>query len=568
MEGIALPVKRAKKRTNRQPTRVIPLGGVCEIGKNMTVIEHGDEILVIDAGLMFPDEEMLGVDIVIPDISYLLERADQVRGIVLTHGHEDHIGALPYVLRQLNVPIWGTKLTLGLVRSKLEEHRLWDETETHLVEPGERFEIGSFDIESFRVTHSIPDGMALAVRLPGTTIVHTGDFKFDYTPIDGKHVDVSGLAKIGEEGVDLLLVDSTNVEKPGHVQSERVVTQMFEEVFARARGKIIVAAFASNINRIQQVFNTAAEFGRKVIVVGKSMAQNVEIAEELGYLSIPDGVRIRPEEIPDRYATELVIMTTGSQGEPLSALTRIAMDEHKKVKVEKGDTVVISATPIPGNENLVARTINHLFKRGADVIYDPIAPVHVSGHGNRDDIRLMLNLTRPRYVVPVHGEHRHVAKFVELVEGIGIPREDAFPMEVGDVLELGEEGARIVEKVAAGDVLVDGIGVGDVGDVVLRDRAHLAGDGMFIVVVGLDRQTGELVAGPDIISRGFIYVEEAGELIEEARSVVVNTIVDLELDDAATEWSGAKSDIRSAVAKFLYAKTRRRPMVVPVIMEI
>jgi len=548
--------------------RIIPLGGVCEIGKNMTAIEHADEILVIDSGLMFPDEEMLGVDIVIPDIGYLLERADRVKGIVLTHGHEDHIGALPYVLRQLNVPVWGTKLTLGLVRSKLEEHKLLDSTELHLVAPGDRFNIGCFDIETIRVTHSIPDGMGLAIRLPGVTIVHSGDFKFDYTPLDGKPVDVPGFARLGEEGVTALLVDCTNVEKPGHVQSERVVATMFETVFRSAKGKIIVAAFASNINRIQQVFNTAAEFGRKVVVVGRSMAQNIEIAEDLGYLKIPDGSRIRVEEIPDRYPAELVIMTTGSQGEPLSALTRIAVDEHKKVKIEKGDTVIISATPIPGNEDLVARTINHLFKRGADVIYDPIAPVHVSGHGNRDDIRLMLSLTRPKYVIPVHGEHRHVAKFIELAGDMGIPSDRVFRMEVGDVLELDGEGARLGEKVAAGDVLVDGIGVGDVGDVVLRDRQHLAGDGMFIVVIGIDRNTGAVVAGPDIISHGFIFMEEAGELIEEAKAVVLATLDELVVEGDATEWAAAKSDIRSAVAKFLYARTHRRPMVVPVIMEI
>lgn len=548
--------------------RIIPLGGVSEIGKNMTAVEYAGQILVIDSGLMFPDEEMLGVDIVIPDISYLLEHADQVQGIVLTHGHEDHIGALPYVLRQLNVPIWGTKLTLGFVRAKLDEHHLTDVTEMHLVEVGERFNIGHFDIETIRVTHSIPDGMGLAIRLPIGNIVHTGDFKFDYTPIDGKPADVPKLARLGDEGVMLLLVDCTNVEKPGHVQSERIVASMFEEVFSRAKGKIIIATFASNINRIQQAVNTAALFDRKVAVVGRSMAQNIEIAEELGYLKIPDGIRIRVEEIPDRYPVEVVIMTTGSQGEPLSALTRIAMDDHKRVKIDKGDTVIISATPIPGNEDLVARTINHLFKRGAHVIYDPMTPVHVSGHGNRDDIRLMLNLTRPKYVIPVHGEHRHIARFFDLAEEMGIARDHTFAMEVGDVLEIDSRGARPAGKVAAGDVLVDGIGVGDVGDVVLRDRQHLAHDGMFIVVISVDRNTGALVAGPDIISRGFIFMEEATELIEEAKAVVLETVENLTSDDTATEWTNAKSDIRSAVGKLLYARTHRRPMVMPVIMEI
>ncbi|HUV03816.1 MAG TPA: ribonuclease J [Armatimonadota bacterium] len=547
--------------------KVIPLGGVCQIGKNMTAIEYAGQILVIDCGLMFPDDEMLGVDIVIPDVTYLLEHADQVQGVILTHGHEDHIGALPYLIRQLNVPIWGTKLTLGLVKAKLDEHGLSHDAELHTIEPGDRFHIGQFDVETIQITHSIPDGVGLAIRLPIGTIVHTGDFKFDLTPIDGRLLDVSRFAELGDEGVLLLLCDSTNVEKPGYVQSERAVGSMFEEVFARAGGKIIVATFASNIHRIQQVFDTALRFDRKVAVAGRSMAQNVEIARELGYLKIPEGTGIRLEDIPDFHPVEVVVMTTGSQGEPLSALTRIAMDDHKKVKVEKGDTVIISATPIPGNEDLVARTINHLFKRGANVIYDPIAPVHVSGHGNREELKLMLNLTRPTYTVPVHGEYRHVAKYTELAEEMGIPRENVFVMEVGDVLEIGASGARLGDKVPAGDVLVDGIGVGDVGDIVLRDRRHLASDGIFMVVIGIDRTTGSVVAGPDIISRGFVYMDEAEELVEEAKKLALETIEGLTMD-AATEWSTVKSDVRSALGKLLYSRTRRRPMVVPVIMEI
>lgn len=547
--------------------RIIPLGGVSEIGKNMTAIEYAGQILVIDCGLMFPDEEMLGVDIVIPDVSYLLENAGRVRGIVLTHGHEDHIGALPYVLRQLNVPVWGSRLTLGLVQAKLDEHNLTDVVELHQIEPGERFSIGAFDVETIRVTHSIPDGLGLALHFPLGTIVHTGDFKFDQTPIDGKLVDLPRFARLGAEGTLLLMSDCTNVEKPGHVPSERVVGSMFEQVFSRATGKIIVATFASNIHRIQQVFNTAAQFDRKVAIAGRSMAQNIEIASQLGYLKFPEDIRIRLEDIPDLHPCEVVVMTTGSQGEPLSALTRIALDDHAKVRVETGDTVIISATPIPGNEDLVMRTINHLFKRGANVIYDPIAPVHVSGHANREEIKMMFNLTRPKYAVPVHGEHRHVAKFIELAEEMGMPRENVFPLEVGDVLEIDETGARVVGKVTAGDVLVDGIGVGDVGDIVLRDRRHLAHDGIFMVVLSIDRKSGTIVAGPDIISRGFIYMEEAEELVEEAKSVVVSTIESLVLD-ADTEWSSVKSDIRSSVGKLLYARTHRRPMVIPVIMEI
>jgi ribonuclease J len=547
--------------------RIIPLGGVCEIGKNMTAFEHAGHILVIDCGLMFPDDEMLGVDIVIPDVSYLVERADRVQGIVLTHGHEDHIGALPYVLGQLNVPVWGTKLTLGLVQAKLDEHKLSDVTELHQIEAGDRFHVGHFDVEAIRVSHSIPDGLGLALRFPFGTVVHTGDFKFDQTPIDGKLMDFARFAQLGAEGVLLLLSDCTNVEKPGHVPSERVVGKMFEQVFSRATRKIIIAAFASNIHRIQQVFDTAAEFGRKVALVGRSMAQNAEIAERLGYLTIPGNTRIRVEDIPDLYPAEVVAMTTGSQGEPLSALTRIAMDDHPIIKVEPGDTVIISATPIPGNEDLVMRTINHLFKRGADVIYHPMAPVHVSGHANREELKLMLNLIRPTYTVPVHGEHRHVAKYVELAEEMGISRERVFRMEVGDVLELDAEGARLVERVPAGDVLVDGIGVGDVGDVVLRDRRHLAYDGVFVIVVSIDRTTGEILAGPDIITRGFIFVEEAEDLIEETKQAVLSTIEGLTVD-AATEWTTAQADVRAAVAKLLYARTHRRPMVIPVIMEV
>ena len=552
---------------SRIKLRIIPLGGVSEIGKNMTALEYGGQILVVDCGLMFPDEEMLGVDIVIPDVTYLREHAAQVQGILLTHGHEDHIGALPYVLRQINVPVWGTKLTLGLVGAKLDEHKLTDVAQINRIEPGDRFNIGHFDVETLPVTHSIPDGFGLAIRLPIGTVVFTGDFKFDQTPVDGKPVDFAKLAQLGAEGVLVLLSDCTNVEKPGHVPSERVVGKMFEEVFSKATRKIIVATFASNIHRIQQVFNTAAQFDRKVAVAGRSMVQNIEIAEQLGYLSIPKDSRIKLEAIPELYPCEVVVMTTGSQGEPLSALSRIAAGEHEKVQVEKGDTVIISATPIPGNEDLVHRTINRLFKRGADVLYDPIKSVHVSGHANREELQMMLSLTRPTYVVPVHGEARHVCRYIELAHDMGIPRENAFAMEVGDVLELDSKGARLVEKVPAGDVLVDGIGVGDVGDIVLRDRRHLASDGIFTIVIGIDRANGSIVAGPDIVSRGFIYMEEAEELIEEAKAAVIQAVESLNVDSAA-DWTTVKADIRSAVAKLLYSKTHRRPMVIPVIMEI
>ncbi len=533
----------------------------------MTAIECDDQILIIDCGLMFPDEDMLGVDIVIPDVSYLVEHAEKIQGIVLTHGHEDHIGALPYILRQFKVPIWGARLTLGLLKPKLDEYKLADEVELHEIEPGDRVQIGNFDIETVRVSHSIPDGFGLAIRTPYGIIVHTGDFKFDQTPVDGKPADFAKFTQLGEEGVLLLLCDSTNVEKPGYVPSERIVGETFDDLFGRATGKIIIASFASNINRIQQIFNAAAKHKRKVAVVGRSMEKNTEIAERLGYLTIPDDTKIRLDQITDLPASEVVVITTGSQGEPLSALTRIAMNDHKIVKANLGDTVIISATPIPGNENLVLRMINHLYKRGADVIYESKAAVHVSGHANREELKLMLSLTKPRYTIPVHGEHRHVAKYAELAELTGIPAENIFRMEVGDVLEIDRFGAWIGDRVPAGSVLVDGIGVGDVGDIVLRDRRHLADDGVFVIVVTVDSTTGEVVAGPDVMSRGFIYMDEAEELVEEAKQLVVQTIQSLTVD-AAIEWSSAKSDIRSAVGKLMYARTHRRPIILPLIMEI
>lgn len=547
--------------------KIITLGGVGEIGKNMTAIEYGGEILIIDCGLMFPDEELLGVDIVIPDITYLVENADKVKGMLLTHGHEDHIGAIPYVLPRLNVPIWGSGLTLGLLQAKLEEHSLLDTTELHQVEPGDRFKIGNFDVETIRVSHSIPDGFAIALRFPFGIIVHTGDFKFDQTPIDGKVVDFGKFTQLGLEGVSVLLSDSTNVEKPGYVPSERVVGNKFEEIFSRSFGKIIIATFASNIHRMQQVYNTADLYDRKVAVVGRSMAQNTEIAERLGYLTIPEGVKIELKEISDYPPDKVVVMTTGSQGEPMSALTRIATNDHKLVKVQPGDTVIISATSIPGNESLVMRMINQLFKRGADVIYDAIDFVHVSGHANREELKLMLNLTKPRYTVPVHGEYRHVVKYSELAHETGMPKENIFRMEAGDVLEVGADGASMLPRVTAGYVLVDGIGIGDVGDIVLRDRRHLADDGIFVVIISIDRVTGDIVAGPDVISRGFIYMDEAEALVEEAKQVAIETVQGMS-DEAAEEWATVKQDLRAAVAKRLYARTHRRPMVIPVIMEI
>ena len=547
--------------------KVIPLGGAGEIGKNMTVYQLADEIIVVDAGLMFPDEEMLGVDIVIPDITYLEDNADKIRAIILTHGHEDHIGAAPYVLRRVDAPIYGSRLTLGLLSAKLMEYHLEEVATLKEVAAGDRLQIGGFDIELIRMSHSIPDSFGLAIRTELGTIVHTSDFKFDYTPVDGKQTDVARLAQLGEEGVRLLLTDCTNIEKVGHTPSESLVGGTFDQVFADAKGRIVIAAFASNIHRMQQVYDTAAMYERRVAVVGRSMAQNSEIAQRLGYLKIPDGASMTLAELNEADPSTIVIMTTGSQGEPLSALTKMAMDEHNRIKISEGDTVIISATPIPGNEDLILRTINRLFKLGAEVLYDLIAPVHVSGHGNQEDQKLMLNLVRPKYVAPVHGEHRHYAKFVEMARTLGFERERIFLLEVGDVLELTKRTTRVKGKVNAGSVMVDGLGVGDVSDIVLRDRRHLSQDGVIIVTITIDQSRGVVLAGPDLISRGFVHPEGAEDLLEEAKQVVLEELQSIPKDEIS-EWATVKSDVRSALAKFIYERTRRRPMIVPVIMEI
>lgn len=554
-----------KKPTN---IRIVALGGIGEIGKNMIALQLNGDILVVDAGLMFPDEEMLGVDIVIPDFTYLLENAKKVKGIVLTHGHEDHIGGLPYLLRQINAPIWGTRLTLGLLSSKLDEHRLLENAVLNEISSGDRLKIGAFDVEFIRVSHSIPDACGLAIRTPLGTILHTSDYKFDQTPVDGKLMDVSRFAQIGDEGVLLMLTDCTNVEKPGFTPSERVVGRIFDDVFAAAEGRIIVATFASNIHRVQQVINAGHKYQRQLAVIGRSMEQNTVIAEQLGYLHIPEGMRIGLDKLGYFEPHQLVILTTGSQGEPLSALSRMAMEEHKQVKISQGDTVVISAAPIPGNEDLVMRTINRLFRRGANVVYDAITPVHVSGHGNQEDMKLMLNLIRPKYIVPTHGEDRHYAKYVELAADLGYEPECVFKMQVGDVLKTDGVDAKLVEPLPiSGSVMVDGLGVGDVSEVVLRDRRHLASDGILVIVLTIDNSTGAIIAGPDIISRGFVVPEFAEELLIEAREVVTREIQSMETVEA-TERSTVKVNVRKPLSKFIYDRTRRRPMILPVIMEV
>jgi len=550
-----------------QALDIIPLGGVGEIGKNMTAYRVGDAILVVDCGLKFPDDDMLGVDIVIPDITFLLENAQNVVGIVLTHGHEDHIGAIGYVLKELNVPVWGTRLTLGLVRGKLEEHKLDEQVVLNEVLPGSRIQIGPFDLQFIRVVHSIPDAVCLAIRTPLGVVLHTSDFKFDPTPIDGKLTDFAALSALGEEGVLVLVTDTTNVEKPGYTPSERTVGATLDEIFRDAKRRVIVASFASNIHRIQQVIDVSHKHDRKVVVLGRSMASTVRIALELGYLHDPGDTLVDLDALDRLAPEELTVVTTGSQGEPLSALSRMAEDEHKKIRLEPGDTVIISAHPIPGNEDLVLRTINNLYKRGASVYYDTIAPVHVSGHANADELRLMLNLVRPRYVVPVHGEMRHMVHYRNMViREMGFSEDRVFLLDMGDCLRFTPSGAEVVDRVPAGMVLVDGIGLGDVGDAVLRDRRHLSQDGVVIITTAIDMQSGELLAGPDIISRGFVYERESNGLLEEAKQRVVQELSEAVLQ--GVEISTLKSAVRKSASKLLYERTGRRPVILPIILEV
>ncbi|VBB08029.1 metallo-beta-lactamase [Lucifera butyrica] len=549
-----------------QKVQIIPLGGLGEIGKNMTVIRYGDEMIVIDAGLMFPEDDMLGIDLVIPDITYLLENRDSVKAIVLTHGHEDHIGALPYVLKQLDVPVYGTRLTLGILAGRLKENNV-PATNLVAVKPGDQIQVGCFKVGFIRVSHSIADAVAISVRTPVGTIVHTGDFKLDQTPIDGKVTDFYAFAELGTKGVLVLLADSTNAERPGYTQSEKSVGLAFDEAFRHARERIIIATFSSNIHRIQQAIDMAVKYKRKVAILGRSMINVVTIALELGYLTVPEGTLIDIDEIPNYPAAEIVILTTGSQGEPMAALTRMAMSDHKKIEILPGDTVIISATPIPGNEKMVSRTVDYLFRQGADVIYEATSGIHASGHASQEELKLIHNLIRPKFFIPVHGEYRHLKKHAKLAQELGMPKENIFVAENGQVLEFSPAQGAINGKVTAGNVLVDGLGVGDVGNIVLRDRRQLAQDGILIVVVTMDKQRSAVIAGPDIVSRGFVYVRESEQLMEEAREKVKQALEKCELN-SITEWAVIKSNVRDTLGKYLYEKTRRRPMILPIIMEV
>lgn len=534
----------------------------------MTVIEYDDAMVVIDAGLMFPDEYMLGIDLVLPDFGYVLEQRDKVLAVLLSHGHEDHVGALPYLLRQLpDLPVYGTRLTLGLVNGKLGEHGLQGQVTTHEIEAGDRLTLGPFEIEFLQVCHSIPDGVAMAIHTPLGVVVHSGDFKLDQTPVDCRVTALPRFGELGQEGVLVLLSDSTNAGTPGFTEPERMVGANLESIFAQAPGRIIVASFASHIHRIQQIFNTAAQFGRSVAVVGRSMTKNVNIASNLGYLSIPAGTLIRPSDIAEIPADRLCIICTGSQGEPMSALARMAAHDHHLLHVESGDTVVISAKPVPGNETSVSRTINRLFQAGANVVYGPDAHVHVSGHAAAEELKMLLNLVRPRYFIPVHGEYRHLHYHARLAASTGVPDENIFIMENGDVLEIDQEGARLGERVQAGMVFVDGLAIGDFRDVVLRDRHHLATDGIVIVVVTVRTQDAALATDPEIVFRGFVHAGDLDVLAEAARVRVVQALRGDELQHI-TDTSILKAHVHDALQRFLYKETRRRPMVMPVIVEV
>ncbi len=546
--------------------QIISLGGLGEIGKNMTAFRYQDTIVVIDAGLMFPEEELLGIDVVIPDITYLLENKEKVKAILLTHGHEDHVGALPYLLKEMDVPVYGSRLTLGIVEGKLKEHDLSNES-LHVVKPRDILKIGPFEVEFFRVSHSIPDAMGIAIHTQLGIILHTGDIKLDQTPVDGQVVDFRKLAELGEKGVLVMLGDSTNADKPGFTMSEKVVGNTFDDLFGKCEGRIIVTTFASNVHRIQQVICTAQKYGRKVSVVGRSMVNNVRISQELGYVDMPEGILIDMEDINNYPPDEVVIVTTGSQGEPMSALTRMATADHRWVSIKPGDTVIISASPIPGNEKLVAKTVDLLFRQGAEVIYEKTMGVHVSGHASQEELKILLNLIRPRYFIPVHGEYRHLMKHAKLAESLGIPRSRIFVAENGQIIEVGKKKASISGKVTSGRILVDGFGVGDVGNIVLRDRKQLSQDGIMIVVVSINKDGGDVAAGPDIVTRGFVYVRESEELIEDARERVREAL-DVCAKKNITEWAVMKAQIRERLGKHLYEKTGRRPMILPIIMEV
>lgn len=552
---------------NKPKVKVIALGGLGEIGKNITAIEYDNEIIVIDCGLAFPDSEMYGIDLVIPDITYLLNNREKVKGFVLTHGHEDHIGGLPYVLQELNVPVYGTRLTLGLVKSKLEEHNMVSDCTLIEVKPGEEVKTEHFKVEFIRTCHSIADACALAIQTPEGTIVHTGDFKIDYTPIDGEVINLHRFAKLGSQKVLLLMADSTNVERPGYTVSEKIIGENLTRIFGTAKGRVIVASFASNINRIQQIINSSLFYGRKVAFSGRSMEKISKIAMELGYMQLPEDQLISVDDIGKYPDDKITIVTTGSQGEPMAALSRIAYGTHRKISVDRGDLVIISASPIPGNEKPISKLIDELFKKGAEVIYNALEEVHVSGHACQEELKLIHTLIKPKFFMPVHGEYRHLRQHGLLAESLGMDSKNIFLLETGQTLELSRSSAKRSGRVTSGAVMIDGLGIGDVGNIVLRDRKHLSQDGILTVVVTIDKASSTVLSGPDIITRGFVYVKESGNLLNEATEVV-KAELDKCMEKKVTEWLVIKSSIKYSLGQFLYNKTRRKPIILPIIMEI
>ena len=553
------------KNTTNSKLRIIPLGGLEQIGMNITVFEYEDSIIVVDCGLAFPEDDMLGIDLVIPDITYLKENLEKVKGFVFTHGHEDHIGALPYILKEINIPIYATKLTMGLIEHKLKEHNLTRTTKRKVVKPGQSINLGKFRIEFIKTNHSIQDAVALAIYSPAGIVVHTGDFKVDYTPVFGDAIDLQRFAEIGKKGVLALMCDSTNAERKGFTASERTVGRTFDNIFAEhTNTRIIIATFASNVDRVQQIINSAYKFGRKVVVEGRSMVNVISTAAELGYLNIPENTLIDLERMKNYPDEQMVLITTGSQGESMAALSRMAANMHKKVMIKPGDTVIFSSNPIPGNEKAVSKVINELSMKGADVIFQD---AHVSGHACQEEIKLIYTLVRPKYAIPVHGEYRHLKAQAQLAHDLGIEKENIYILKSGDVLELSEENACIAGHVQTGGILVDGLGVGDVGNIVLRDRQHLAEDGILIVVLTLGRFSNQVLAGPDIVSRGFVYVRESEDLMDEARSVV-QTALDNCLERRMTDWGKIKNSVRDSLSDFLWKRTKRSPMILPIIMEV
>ena len=553
------------KKSNGGKLKIIPLGGLEQIGMNITAFEYEDSIIVVDCGLAFPEDDMLGIDLVIPDITYLKDNYEKVKGFVITHGHEDHIGALPYVLKEINVPVYATKLTMGLIENKLKEHVLPKPVKRKVVKYGQSINLGCFRIEFIRTNHSISDAAALAIFSPAGIVVHTGDFKVDYTPVNGETIDLQRFAELGKKGVLALMCDSTNVMKPGYTMSERTVGKTFDNIFAdNEKHRIIVATFASNVDRVQQIINSAEKYGRKVVVEGRSMVNVISTAAELGYLDVPKNIIIEMEQMKNYPPEKLVLITTGSQGEAMAALSRMAANLHRKVSIEPGDTVIFSSRPIPGNEKNVSKVINELAQKGAKVI---VQDTHVSGHASQEEIKLIYSLTRPKYAIPVHGEYQHLKAHAELAQGMGIPKENTIVLSSGDVLELTQERATLIGKVQAQGIMVDGLGVGDVGNIVLRDRQHLSENGLIIIVLTLEKYTNQLLAGPDIVSRGFVYVRESEYLMDEAKSIVYAALERC-LDNKVSDWSKIKTEIKDSLSDYLWKKMKRNPMILPIIMEV